>query len=82
MVVFADVATSASEAIGAAAPRQNPFQRKRRLRKQSSFLVIFAFGELYCFAVIFGLRPSDIRFASFNGEYNITSALAEISLCR
>ena len=38
------------------------------------FSVIFAFGELYCFAVIFELRSSYIRFASFGSEYNITSA--------
>ena len=41
------------------------------LRKEGA-TVIFAKGELYCYAVIFGLRPSYIRFASFWGEYNIT----------
>ncbi len=41
------------------------------LRKEGT-TVIFAKGELYCYAVIFGLRPSYIRFASFWGEYNIT----------
>ena len=39
-------------------------------------------GELYCFAVLFGFKPSAIRFASFGGEYNITFAYAKISLCR
>ena len=36
------------------------------------FSVIFACGELYCFAVIFGLRRVKLRFAQFEGEYNIT----------
>ena len=31
----------------------------------ASFLVIFYYVELYCFAVIFGLRPSYIRIANF-----------------
>ncbi len=46
--VFADVATSASEAIGAVAPGQNPFQRarKKHLQLQVLFLVIFAYGEV------------------------------------
>ena len=52
---------------------------------------LFAFGKLYCFAVIFGLRPSDIRYASFRRriEYhckakpcNITFATAKTSRCR
>jgi hypothetical protein len=47
-----------------------------------SFSVIFAFGELYCFAVIFRLRLSDIALRAVKGEYNITFALAKISLCR
>ena len=33
------------------------------------------YSELYCFAVIFELRSSDIRFASFKGEYNITETV-------
>ena len=55
----------------------NPVILKKRLpscgtlRKEGA-TVIFAGGELYCFAVVFGLRPSHIRFASFEGEYNIT----------
>ena len=43
---------------------------KRRLPTQSSFSVIFAFGELYCFAVIFGCQVI-LPFGQF-GEYNIT----------
>jgi len=39
-----------------------------------SFLVIFAFGELYCFAVIFRLHLSDIALRAVKGEYNITFA--------
>ena len=55
----------------------NPFESTKKdslcgiLRKEGA-TVIFAKGELYCYAVIFGLRPSYIRFASFWGEYNIT----------
>ncbi len=30
------------------------------------------YGELYCFAVVFGFHPSYIRSASLDGEYNIT----------
>jgi len=36
------------------------------------FSVIFAYGKLYCYAVIFGLRRVILCFAQFNGKYNIT----------
>ena len=49
--------------------------RKNSCSKEQEFFQLYSpFGELYCSAVIFGLRPSDIRFASFGGEYNITFA--------
>ena len=46
----------------------------RRCTRKDTTPVLFAKGELYCFAVIFGLRPSDIRFASLEGEWNITKS--------
>ena len=57
--------------------------------EQEFFQLYSPFGELYCSAVIFGLCPSDIRFASFGGEYNITETArfqyhfheVKISLC-
>ena len=36
----------------------------RRCVPKDTTPTLFAFGELYCYAVIFGLRPSYIRFAS------------------
>ena len=45
--------------------------RKKHLRKQVLFSVIFACGELYCFAVIFGLRR--VIFALRVLEANIIS---------
>ena len=56
-------------------PRLKTPIKKRRIRgtlRKEGASVIFAGGEWYCFAVVFGLRPSHIRFASFEGEYNIT----------
>ena len=41
-------------------------QEAHSVRKCAS--VIFAKGELYCFAVIFGLRPSYIAFGSFKAN--------------
>ena len=54
------------------------------------FSVIFAYGKLYCYAVIFGLRRVILCFAQFNGKYNITETagfnitfdLSKISLQR
>ena len=43
--------------------------RKNSCSKEQEFFQLYSpFGELYCSAVIFGLRPSDIRFASFKGR--------------
>ena len=50
--------TSECEAIAHGSVRKNPYSpaRKTDLFRQVGFSVIFAFGELYCFAVIFVLR--------------------------
>ena len=45
------------------AQREATSLRSASLR--TDFSVIFAFGELYCFAVIFGLRRVVLRFAQF-----------------
>ena len=42
-------------------------------RTKALFSVILACGELYCVAVLFGLRRVILRFAQFKGEYNITA---------
>ena len=47
-----------------------------------SFLVIFALRRVILLRSDIRLTPSDIRFASLKGEYNITFANAKISLCR
>ena len=51
--------------------------RQKRLSKEAHSVrkcasVIFAFGELYCFAVIFGLKSKLYSLREFWGEYNIT----------
>ena len=64
-------------------------QKKLLEISQGVFSVIFAFGELYCFAVIFRLRLSDIALRAVKGEYNITETVrfqyhfheVKISLC-
>ncbi len=64
--------------------------QKKRLVKTSRFLVIFAYGKLYCCAVIFGLRRVILCSAQFYGKYNITKTkgfnitfdLSKISLHR
>ncbi|MBR6796020.1 MAG: hypothetical protein IKM53_01555, partial [Clostridia bacterium] len=43
------------------------------LRKEGA-TVIFAGGELYCLAVIFGYAQVVLSFGQFMGEYNITKA--------
>ena len=48
--------------------------KKKAIAKAIAFFsYIRASRELYCYEVIFGLRPSDIRFASFEGRYNIAN---------
>ena len=64
-------------------------QKKLLEISQGVFSVIFAFGELYCSAVIFRLRLSDIALRAVKGEYNITETVrfqyhfhvVKISLC-
>ena len=46
-------------------------QKKDQLARVGLFSVIFAYGEFYCFAVIFGLRR--VIFASRVWEVNIIS---------
>ena len=46
--------------------------QKSRLALQGGFLVIFAFRRVILLRSDICLATSDIRFASFNGEYNIT----------
>ena len=36
------------------------------------FSVVFSFGRLCCYAVLFGLRQVVLCFAQLNGKYNIT----------
>ena len=47
---------------------------RRRCVPEDTTPTLFACSELYCFAVIFGLRPSDICSASLEGEWNITKS--------
>ena len=47
--------TNAERSSGPSAPT-----KKNRLRKQTVFQLYSPYGELYCFAVIFGFQPSDI----------------------
>ena len=47
---------------------------QRRCVPEDTTPTLFACSELYCIAVIFGLRPSDICFASLEGEWNITKS--------
>jgi len=60
------------------------------LFRQVVFSVIFAYGKLYCYAVLFGLCQVILCFAQFKGKYNITETegfnitfdLSKISLQR
>ena len=47
--------------------------KKPTCQNKSVFQLFRALCELYCYAVILGLCPSDIRFASFEGKYNLTN---------
>ena len=50
--------------------------RHRKKHAQACFFLLYSpFGEFYCFAVVFGFSPSDIRYASLGGEYNITATI-------
>jgi len=42
------------------------------LFRQVVFSVVFAFGKLYCCAVLFGLHQVLLYFVQFKGKYNIT----------
>ena len=68
-----------------------PFGSSRKKTSNGClFSVIFAYGKLYCCAVIFGLRRVILCFAEFKGKYNITETkgfnntfdLSKISLHR
>ncbi len=49
-----------------------PSTRKNDLFRQVVFLVIFAYGKLYCYAVLFGLCQVILCLAQLLGKYNIT----------
>ena len=50
-----------------------PFQKKAHLFTDVLFSVIFALRRVLLLRSDIRLMPSDIRFASFGGEYNITA---------
>ena len=47
------------------APQTDTGTRKKHMHLQVLFSAIFAFGELYCFAVIFGLRQVILPYGQF-----------------
>ena len=51
-------------------------QEKSRLRKQSAFFSYIRLRRVLLLRSDIRLLPSDIRFASFGGEYNITVSVA------
>ena len=54
-------------------------RKKTDFKMKSVFFQLYSpYGESYCFAVIFGLRPSDIRFASLKA--NIISLKPTVSI--
>ena len=54
----------------------HPSQEKSRLRKQSAFFSYIRLRRVLLLRSDIRLTPSDIRFASFRGEYNITVSVA------
>ena len=55
---------------------------KKALANCKCFFQLYSpYGEWYCYAVIFGCLPSDIRFASVSDEYNINVPQAQYHFC-
>ena len=52
-----------------------PQPEKSRLRKQSAFFSYIRLRRVLLLRSYIRLTPSDIRFASFGGEYNITATV-------
>ena len=64
------------------ASKSDTHHRKKHLRKQVLFSVIFALRRVLLLRSYIRLAPSGIRFASLEGEYNITEAVRLQYHCR